>query len=1095
MATPTKTALPAWVEVIDVDDEDAAVEVKTEVQQPLVVKTEEPTAVVDVKTEAVVHASSSALADTEVAIEPSPATPAPEVLPPPEAPANKVMIMGYNVDFPMGKKPFPAQLAVMNKVLLSLKTSQHALLESPTGSGKTLALLCSSLTFQRQHAAELLATHEAQRKIAKEAHAQKMKALMDKVHQAEAAAALQQQYGSAEASGIASVKAERIDDDDFASSQPSFDRFRFQGPKSVATGSGWISMESKKSAVKMESEANDDFDSNVILLSTVNATTERKNKRVLLASFAGINKSNIDGGSEDDDNMESPPELKKLKTEKRMLPSSFAAAGVAASTSMESISHESFHATSSSSDAADASTTSTTSRLMPPKIFFCSRTHSQLSQVVDELKNCPVSYMQNPDATNPFTSELKMCVLGSKSHFCINKKANKDPGEVDDKCRQLLDVNACTYASKRRNTNDLRRLAPPVWDIEDLVALGKRHRECAFFHARDVLVDANIVFCPYNYVLDPSIRSAVSISLKNAIIIFDEAHNVEDTCRSSASMELNTEVLALAIKAFTTVIKNGNRPPTYHSLLKLLNGLNRWLQTINKHPNTMLQPTGFEEESKVWSGAECIAMFAEYTGMTPETFKQIKADLAAVSELEKELSSASSESQSSQSSKSAGRGGEDGNQEDALLLGTLALSTVQTVLHVADYMFRGELKYLDDFKLVVRKSRVNRNSGGRFRGAYDMKAGGDGWELKMCIWCLNAAVAFSDVVKQCRSVILTSGTLSPMDSFAGELGTDFPIRLEANHVVNMRKQVFAGAIMNGPGRVDLSATFKNQQEFRYQDSMGQLLLQYVNVIPGGVLMFFPSYSLMDKLVARWQQTGVWAEVDAVKTMFSEPRKAGKDFDALLDDYKYEVANAGAGRSGTKTGAVFLAVYRGKVSEGIDFSNDNARAVLCVGIPFPNVKELQVSLKRQYQNEKSQVDKKLVNGAVWYQLQAFRALNQALGRCIRHRKDYGAILLIDSRHRFQAHTKSLSKWLRPFIQEIEDSRLCLPYFSEFFERNALEFRTEAAITAAPTPVEPSPMVLKYENASNTPVHRAPPATLESSMNSVKARANQKETKKL
>ena len=37
------------------------------------------------------------------------------------------------------------------------------------------------------------------------------------------------------------------------------------------------------------------------------------------------------------------------------------------------------------------------------------------------------------------------------------------------------------------------------------------------------------------------------------------------------------------------------------------------------------------------------------------------------------------------------------------------------------------------------------------------------------------------------------------------------------------------------------------------------------------------------------------------------------------------------------GALFLAVCRGKVSEGMDFADNNARAVICVGIPFPNVK--------------------------------------------------------------------------------------------------------------------------------------------------------------
>ena len=34
-----------------------------------------------------------------------------------------------------------------------------------------------------------------------------------------------------------------------------------------------------------------------------------------------------------------------------------------------------------------------------------------------------------------------------------------------------------------------------------------------------------------------------------------------------------------------------------------------------------------------------------------------------------------------------------------------------------------------------------------------------------------------------RSIVLTSGTLSPMDSFASELGVPFEIQLEAAHVV------------------------------------------------------------------------------------------------------------------------------------------------------------------------------------------------------------------------------------------------------------------------------------------------------------------------
>lgn len=247
-------------------------------------------------------------------------------------------------------------------------------------------------------------------------------------------------------------------------------------------------------------------------------------------------------------------------------------------------------------------------------------------------------------------------------------------------------------------------------------------------------------------------------------------------------------------------------------------------------------------------------------------------------------------------------------------------------------------------------------------------------------------------------------------------------------------------------------------------------------------MFFPSYALLTKLTRRWKQTNVWQEMEQRKALFVEPRFSGKDFDALLGAYKDTVAKctrqAGTKGQSKQTGAVFLAVYRGKVSEGIDFSNDNARAVLCVGIPFPSVKELQVALKRKYQDEKSRVNVQLVNGNGWYQLQAFRALNQALGRCIRHCQDYGAILLLDSRHRGHKHSHALSKWMRPYIQEFEHSRTCVPMFKEFFHRNAMELPTMHLSLEKNTlsnEQEKPPLVLEYEQGSETKKKRLMPSS--------------------
>ena len=51
----------------------------------------------------------------------------------------------------------------------------------------------------------------------------------------------------------------------------------------------------------------------------------------------------------------------------------------------------------------------------------------------------------------------------------------------------------------------------------------------------------NILLCPYNYVLSPSTRKIIELNIENAIIVFDEAHNIEriskDCC--SHSIELN----------------------------------------------------------------------------------------------------------------------------------------------------------------------------------------------------------------------------------------------------------------------------------------------------------------------------------------------------------------------------------------------------------------------------------------------------------------------------------------------------------------------------------------------------------------------------
>lgn len=50
-----------------------------------------------------------------------------------------------------------------------------------------------------------------------------------------------------------------------------------------------------------------------------------------------------------------------------------------------------------------------------------------------------------------------------------------------------------------------------VHDIEDLIKTGKRNKACPYFTARHLADSAELVFCPYSYLLDPNIRRATKV--------------------------------------------------------------------------------------------------------------------------------------------------------------------------------------------------------------------------------------------------------------------------------------------------------------------------------------------------------------------------------------------------------------------------------------------------------------------------------------------------------------------------------------------------------------------------------------------------------
>jgi chromosome transmission fidelity protein 1 len=95
------------------------------------------------------------------------------------------------------------------------------------------------------------------------------------------------------------------------------------------------------------------------------------------------------------------------------------------------------------------------------KVFYCSRTHSQLSQLASEVRKLsfPAATMDDkPDVETAVAEEIKYSTLGSRKNLCINPKVNQlgSAVAINEKCLHLQQSreeagSKCPYVPKPEN--------------------------------------------------------------------------------------------------------------------------------------------------------------------------------------------------------------------------------------------------------------------------------------------------------------------------------------------------------------------------------------------------------------------------------------------------------------------------------------------------------------------------------------------------------------------------------------------------------------------------------------------------------------------
>lgn len=143
---------------------------------------------------------------------------------------------------------------------------------------------------------------------------------------------------------------------------------------------------------------------------------------------------------------------------------------------------------------------------------------------------------------------------------------------------------------------------------------------------------------------------------------------------------------------------------------------------------------------------------------------------------------------------------------------------------------------------------------------YDVETGS-----LVCV-CLNPSLSLNSLLDlKARSIIITSGTMAPLKNLIKELGIQFGEVLQNSHVIKS-SQILVQVVTRGSDGADLNSSFKNRQSAGYLTSLGASLVNYFRIIPGGVLVFFSSYSAMDSALSFWQdECSHWKSMKQVKS--------------------------------------------------------------------------------------------------------------------------------------------------------------------------------------------------------------------------------------
>ncbi|KAJ5658747.1 uncharacterized protein N7484_002396 [Penicillium longicatenatum] len=635
------------------------------------------------------------------------------------------------------------------------------------------------------------------------------------------------------------------------------------------------------------------------------------------------------------------------------------------------------------------------------KLIYCSRTMSEIEKALAELK----ALMKHRTQELGFEEEFRALGLTSRKNLCLHPsvKREKSGTVVDARCRSLTagfvkekkergeEVDLCVYHENLDLLEPHNLVPPGVFTLDGLLRYGEEHKQCPYFSARRMMPWCNVIIYSYHYLLDPKIAERVSRELsKDCIVVFDEAHNIDNVCIESLSIDISEDSLRKATRGASNLerkieeMKSTDAEKLQNEYSKLVEGLQQAEQAREEDqfisnpvlPDDLLKEAVPGNIRRAEHFVSFLKRFIEYlktrmkvTHTISETPPSFLTHLKDLTYIERKPLRFCAERLTS-----LVRTLELMNIEDYQPLQEVA--TFATLVATYDKGFVLILEPFESEAATVPNPILH-------------------------FTCLDAAIAIKPVLDRFYSVVITSGTLSPLEMYPKMLG--FNAVMQESYSMTLARRSFLPMIVTrGSDQAQVSSSFGIRNDPGVVRNYGTLLTEFARITPDGIVVFFPSYLYMESIISMWQGMGILDQIWNYKLILVETPDA-QESSLALETYRTACCN---GR-----GAILLCVARGKVSEGIDFDHHYGRAVLCIGVPFQYTESRILKARLEFLRENYRIREN-----DFLSFDAMRHAAQCLGRVLRGKDDYGVMVLAD--RRFERKRPQLPKWINQAMLDSE-----------------------------------------------------------------------------